>query len=606
MAKKKSAAGPAVAYDESKIQTLSALEHIRLRPGMYIGRLGDGSHFEDGIYVLLKEVIDNSVDEFIMDHGARITIRLEQDMVSVRDYGRGIPLGKVIDCVSIINTGGKFNNEVFQFSVGLNGVGTKAVNALSSYFRVVSYRDGNTFEAVFTKGELSSSSKGRTKEPNGTLIEFIPDRDPSIFDNYTFTDEFIEERLWNYAYLNTGLSIDFNKKIFSSRNGLLDLLDKQVGTEGLYTTVHHRTDRIEFAFTHTQNYGENYFSYVNGQHTSDGGTHLWAFKEGILKGINEYYKKSYTAPDVRDGLTGAISIKLQDPVFESQTKNKLGNTEVRGWIAQEVREAIVDFLMKHPEDAGKLSEKIASNEKLRKELAAVKGAARDAAKKVSLNIPKLKDCKYHLNQHGERGERTMIFLTEGDSASGSMVSVRDVYTQAIFSLRGKVLNVFDRKRTEIYKNEELYNLMVALGIENGVEGLRYGKVIIATDADTDGFHIRNLLMTYFLTYFEDLVLAGRLFILETPLFRVRNKKETVYCFNEVEMQDAVSRIKGAEITRFKGLGEINPAEFRQFIGEEIRLIPVSIASSREMHRTMKFYMGDNTPERRDFIMENLI
>ncbi|HLW22628.1 MAG TPA: toprim domain-containing protein, partial [Sphaerochaetaceae bacterium] len=520
--------------------------------------------------------------------------------------GRGIPLGKVIDCVSIINTGGKFNNEVFQFSVGLNGVGTKAVNALSSYFRVVSYRDGNTFEAVFTKGELSSSSKGRTKEPNGTLIEFIPDRDPSIFGNYTFTDEFIEERLWNYAYLNTGLSIDFNKKIFSSRNGLLDLLDKQVGTEGLYTTVHHRTDRIEFAFTHTQNYGENYFSYVNGQHTSDGGTHLWAFKEGILKGINEYYKKSYTAPDVRDGLTGAISIKLQDPVFESQTKNKLGNTEVRGWIAQEVREAIVDFLMKHPEDAGKLSEKIASNEKLRKELAAVKGAARDAAKKVSLNIPKLKDCKYHLNQHGERGERTMIFLTEGDSASGSMVSVRDVYTQAIFSLRGKVLNVFDRKRTEIYKNEELYNLMVALGIENGVEGLRYGKVIIATDADTDGFHIRNLLMTYFLTYFEDLVLAGRLFILETPLFRVRNKKETVYCFNEVEMQDAVSRIKGAEITRFKGLGEINPAEFRQFIGEEIRLIPVSIASSREMHRTMKFYMGDNTPERRDFIMENLI
>ena len=601
MAKKKSPAGP-MAYDESKIQTLSALEHIRLRPGMYIGRLGDGSHFEDGIYVLLKEVIDNSVDEFILAHGARITIRMDEDKVMVRDFGRGIPLGKVIDCVSIINTGGKFNNEVFQFSVGLNGVGTKAVNALSSYFKVVSYREGETFEALFAKGELVSSKKGKTSEPNGTLIEFIPDHDPDIFGNYQFRDEFIEERLWNYAYLNTGLSIDFNKKIFTSKHGLLDLLDKQVGTEGMYTILHHRSERLEFAFTHTQNYGENYFSYVNGQHTSDGGTHLWAFKEGLLKGINEFYKKSYTA----DGLTGAIFIKLQDPVFESQTKNKLGNTEVRTWIAQEVREAIVDFLMKNPEDANKLSDKIASNEKLRKELAAVKGAAREAAKKVSINIPKLKDCKFHLNQNGEKGEKTMIFLTEGDSASGSMVSVRDVYSQAIFSLRGKVLNVFDKKRTEIYKNEELYNLMIALGVENGVEGLRYGKVIIATDADTDGFHIRNLLMTYFLTYFEDLVLAGRLFILETPLFRVRNKQETVYCYNERERDLAVSRIRGAEITRFKGLGEINPSEFRQFIGDEMRLIPVSIASSREMHRTMKFYMGDNTPDRREFIMENLI
>ncbi len=605
MAKKKSAAGPA-AYDESKIQTLSALEHIRLRPGMYIGRLGDGSHFEDGIYVLLKEVIDNSVDEFIMDYGARIVIKVDADKVSVRDFGRGIPLGKVIDCVSIINTGGKFNNEVFQFSVGLNGVGTKAVNALSSSFRVVSYREGRFFEARFAKGELIGEQEGKSAEPNGTLIEFIPDHDPVIFGEYEFREEFIEERLWNYAYLNTGLSIDYNRKIFTSKHGLLDLLDKQVGTEGLYVTIHHKSERLEFAFTHTQNYGENYFSYVNGQHTSDGGTHLWAFKEGILKGINEFYKKSYTAPDVRDGLTGAISIKLQDPVFESQTKNKLGNTEVRAWITQEVKEAIIDFLMKNSEAANKLSEKIANNEKLRKELAAVKGAAREAAKKVSLNIPKLKDCKYHLNQSGEKGERSMIFLTEGDSASGSMVGVRDVYTQAIFSLRGKVLNVFDKKRTDIYKNEELYNLMIALGLENGIDGLRYGKVIIATDADTDGFHIRNLLMTYFLTYFEDLVLAGRLFILETPLFRVRNKQETTYCYNEIQRDEAVSRIRGAEITRFKGLGEINPSEFRQFIGEEMRLIPVSIASSREMHLTMKFYMGDNTPERREFIMENLI
>jgi topoisomerase-4 subunit B len=605
MAKKKSSAGPA-AYDESKILTLSALEHIRLRPGMYIVRLGDGSHYEDGIYVLLKEIIDNSVDEFIMDYGSRITITLNENTLRIRDYGRGIPLGKVTECVSVINTGGKFNNEVFQFSVGLNGVGTKAVNALSSNFRVASYRDGKFFESLFEKGVLVKENKGKTDERNGTLIEFTPDDENIIFGSYKFQAEFIEERLWNYAYLNTGLTLDFNKKLFVSKNGLLDLLDKHVGSEGLYTTIHHKSPRLEFACTHTQNYGENYFSYVNGQHTSDGGTHLWAFKEGILKGINEFYKKSYIANDVRDGLTGAISIKLQDPIFESQTKNKLGNSEVRTWIAQEVREAIIDFLMKNPEDANKLSEKIANNEKLRKELAAVKGAAREAARKISLNIPKLKDCKYHLNQNGEKGEKSMIFLTEGDSASGSMVSVRDVYTQAIFSLRGKVLNVFGKKRTDIYKNEELYNLMVALGLENGIENLRYGKVIIATDADTDGYHIRNLLMTYFLTYFEDLVLAGRLFILETPLFRVRNRQKTLYCYNETQRDEALKVIKGAEITRFKGLGEINPSEFKQFIGEDMRLIPVSISSSREMHKTMKFYMGDNTPERREFIMESLV
>ena len=605
MAKKKSLAGPA-AYDESKIQTLSALEHIRLRPGMYIGRLGDGSHYEDGIYVLLKEVIDNSVDEFIMNHGTRIEITLDDNKLTVRDYGRGIPLGKVIACVSIINTGGKFNDDVFQFSVGLNGVGTKAVNALSSFFRVVSHREGRFSEAVFEYGKLIKEKSGKTTERDGTLIEFIPDSSSDAFGEYSFDSDFIIERLWNYAYLNAGLTLVFNKQSFVSRHGLLDLLNKQVGSELLYPTIYHKSDKLEFALTHTQNYGENYFSYVNGQHTSDGGTHLSAFKEGILRGINEYYKKSYTAVDVRDGLTGAIAIKLQDPVFESQTKNKLGNSEVRTWIVQQTKEAIIDHLMKNSETANKLSQKIASNEKLRKELAAVKGAAREAAKKISLNIPKLKDCKYHLNQNGAKGENSMIFLTEGDSASGSLVSVRDVYTQAIFSLRGKVLNVFSRKRTDIYKNEELYNLMIALGLENGVEGLRYGKVIIATDADTDGFHIRNLLMTYFLTYFEDLVLAGRLFILETPLFRVRNKKETLYCYNEAQRDEAVKEIRGAEITRFKGLGEINPSEFRQFIRENMRLIPVSIASSSQMHQTMKFYMGDNTPERREFIMENLI
>ncbi len=605
MAKKKSQLSPPQ-YDEGSIQSLSALEHIRLRPGMYIGRLGTGSHFEDGIYILLKEVIDNSIDEFIMNQGNRIKISVVKDTVRVRDAGRGIPLGKVIDCVSIINTGGKFNDDVFQFSVGLNGVGTKAVNALSSYFRVVSYRDGKFFEAVFAKGEKVSEKKGPTTEGNGTLIEFIPDNSPEIFGEYEFNTAFIEERLWNYAYLNTGLTLEFNRKNFSSKNGLYDLLDKQVGTEGLYPIIYHRNTRIEFAFTHTNNYGENYFSYVNGQHTSDGGTHLSAFKEGILKGINEFYKKSYTAVDVRDGLVAAVSIKLQDPIFESQTKNKLGNNEVRSWIIQEVREKIVDFLLKNPEEAGHLSNKIANNERLRKELASVKGAAKDAAKKVAINIPKLKDCKYHLNQSGEKGAASMIFLTEGDSASGSMTSVRDVYTQAIFSLRGKVLNTFNKKRTDIYKNEELYNLMVALGIENGVEGLRYGKVIIATDADTDGFHIRNLLMTYFLTFFEDLVLSGRLYILETPLFRVRNKKQTMYCFSESEKQVALTKIKGAEITRFKGLGEINPSEFRQFISDNMRLIPISISSSKEMHRTLKFYMGENTPTRRDFIMENLI
>ncbi|MFA5514008.1 MAG: DNA topoisomerase IV subunit B [Sphaerochaetaceae bacterium] len=604
MAKKKTS-GSAAAYDESKILTLSALEHIRKRPGMYVGRLGDGSHYEDGIYILLKEVIDNSIDEFIMGYGSKIKITCDEKKVTVRDYGRGIPLGKVIECVSVINTGGKFNDDVFQFSVGLNGVGTKAVNALSSYFKVTSHRQGRFNEAVFEKGVLVEEKSGKTTEDDGTFIEFVPDDDKSIFGSYAFKEEFVGERLWNYAYLNTDLTLDYNGKLYVSKHGLLDLLYKHVNSEGLYTTIYHKSAKLEFACTHTQNYGENYFSYVNGQHTSDGGTHLWAFKEGILKGINEYYHKSYTAVDVRDGLTGAISIKLQDPIFESQTKNKLGNTEVRTWIAQEVKEAVIDFLMKNPNDANKLSDKIASNEKLRKELAAVKGAAREAAKKVSLNIPKLKDCKYHLNQNREKGENSMIFLTEGDSASGSLVSVRDVYTQAIFSLRGKVLNVFSKKRADIYKNEELYNLMIALGLENGIDGLRYAKVIIATDADTDGYHIRNLLMTYFLTYFEDLVLSGRLFILETPLFRVRNKQKTIYCFNEEERDEAVKTLKNPEITRFKGLGEINPSEFKQFIGENIRLIPISIASSSQMHQTMKFYMGDNTPERRQFIMENL-
>lgn len=595
-------------YDESKILTLSALEHIRKRPGMYIGRLGNGTHVDDGIYILLKEVVDNSIDEFIMGYGSRIVIRLKESEVSVRDFGRGIPLGKVVDCVSIINTGAKYSDDVFQFSVGLNGVGTKAVNALSSHFRVTSYREGKYSTAIFEKGVLVSEKSGKSEEADGTEVLFTPD--PELFGEYSYNEDFVISRIWSYAYLNTGLTINYNNRAYKSSNGLYDLLDKEVGTENLYSIIHYQSKQLEFALTHvTGSYGENYFSYVNGQHTTDGGTHQSAFKEGILKGINEYFKKNWAPQDVREGVVGAIAVKIKEPVFESQTKNKLSNTEIRAWIVNEVKDAIVDFLLKNTTEAEKINQKILNNEKLRKELNEVKKGARESAKKVSLNIPKLKDCKYHLGQssaHQEECESSMIFLTEGDSASGTITKTRDVMTQAVFSLRGKIVNVFGKKKTEIYKNAELYNMMVALGIENGVEGLRYGKVIIATDADTDGFHIRNLLMTYFLTYFEDLVLSGRLYILETPLFRVRNKTQTVYCYSEKERNHATSQIRNAEVTRFKGLGEIDPKEFGQFIGEDMRLLPVSIAGMNEMHKTMEFYMGSNTPERREFIMENLI
>lgn len=590
-------------YDESKIKTLSSLEHIRLRTGMYIGRLGDGSNVDDGIYILLKEVIDNSIDEFIMGHGKQISVEIKDGQVKIRDFGRGIPLGKVIECVSVINTGAKYNDDVFQFSVGLNGVGTKAVNALSSYFRVVSYREGKYFEAIFERGTLLSQKSGKSTQPSGTYTEFIPDTE--VFGTYAFDPEFVEARIQNYAYLNAGLTLEYNGRLFKSKRGLFDLLTSEVGNQGMYDLVYYKGEYLEFALTHTVNYGENYFSYVNGQFTSSGGTHLSAFREGILKGINEFFKKSYSGVDVREGVVGAISVKLKNPVFESQTKNKLGNTEIRTGIIQEVKEAIVDFLLKNQEAAERLNEKIANNEKLRKELNAVKKGAREAAKRVSFKIPNLKDCKYHLG-HQKFGDQTMIFLTEGQSASGSMVSTRDVYTQAIFSLRGKVLNVQGKKRTEIYKNEELYNLMKALGIENGIEDLRYAKIVIATDADFDGFHIRNLLLTYFLSYFEELVVAGRIYILETPLFRVRNKKQTLYCYNAAERDEAVSRIAQPEVTRFKGLGEISPKEFGQFIGEDIRLIPVSVKSIHEITETLEFYMGKNTPKRRDFIMENLI
>src|SRR5690554_6360130 len=501
-----------------------------------------------------------------------------------------------------------FYDDVFQFSVGLNGVGTKAVNALSSDFEVTSYREGKFTNAIFKQGVLVKETTGKSNEANGTEVIFTPDEE--LFGEYTFNEEFIITRLWGYAYLNTGLSLEYNGRTFRSSKGLGDLLAKEVGDEGLYTTIHHKGEQLEFALTHVGGtYGESYFSYVNGQHTSDGGTHLSAFKEGIGKGISEHFKKNWSPQDVREGVVGAIAVKIKSPIFESQTKNKLSNTEIRTWIVNEVKDAIIDFLLKNPKDAERINKKVMQNEALRKELNEVKKGARESARKVSINIPKLKDCKYHLGQsaaHKEKCDASMIFITEGDSASGTITKTRDVLTQAVFSLRGKILNVHGKKKTEIYKNAELYNMMVALGIENGVEDLRYGKVIIATDADTDGYHIRNLLMTYFLTYFEDLVLSGRLYILETPLFRVRNKKETLYCYNEAQRDEAVKEIRGAEITRFKGLGEINPSEFRQFIGEKMRLIPVSIASSSQMHQTMKFYMGDNTPERREFIMENLI
>ena len=593
-------------YDESKIKTLSSLEHIRLRTGMYIGRLGDGSNPDDGIYVLLKEIIDNGVDEFIMGNGKQLEIVVKDGTAKVRDFGRGIPLGKLVECVSVINTGAKYNDDVFQFSVGLNGVGTKAVNALSSHFRVVAIRDGEFAEAIFERGDLKSERKGRIKDKqrNGTYVEFTPDRE--IFGDYEFNPEYIEKRIQNYAYLNMGLTLSYNGKPYVSQRGLFDLLSEETGEEPLYTMGYYRGEHIEFAFTHTNKYGEEYFSFVNGQYTSDGGSHLSAFKEGFLKGIQAYFKKDYRSEDIREGAISAVAVKLKNPVFESQTKNKLGNSDIRGWVVQEVKDAVEDWLHKNTEAAKKLEQKILANESLRTELNQVKKEAREAAKKIALKIPKLKDCKYHLDD-GKEGEFSTIFITEGDSASGSMVSSRDVMTQAIFSLRGKVENMYGKKRAAIYKNEELYNMMMALGIENDVTGLRYARIVIATDADFDGFHIRNLLLTFFLSYFEELVTAGRIYILETPLFRVRNKKETRYCYNAAERDVALNDLGSqAEVTRFKGLGEINPREFGQFIGEDIRLVPVSVNTLKAVPQVLNFYMGKNTPERRDYIMKNLI
>lgn len=591
-------------YDENKVKTLSSLEHIRLRTGMYIGRLGNGDDPEDGIYILLKEIVDNAVDEFIMGAGKKIHVTIKDKQVLIRDYGRGIPLGKVIDCVSIINTGAKYNDDVFQFSVGLNGVGTKAVNALSSNFNVISYREGSFSEANFERGKLKHQKKGKTPdEPNGTLVKFIPDT--NIFDDFTFNNEYVDRRMWNYACLNSGLQLIFNGHKFVSRNGLLDFLKNEIGDTILYEPSHYKSQYIEFSFTHTSNYGETYYSFVNGQRTADGGTHQSAFREGLLKGVNEFFKRNYGGIDVRESLFGVVAVKLKSPIFESQTKNKLGNTEIRSWIVSEVRSGVVDFLHKNQSTAKTLETKIIQNERLRKELNAIKKEAKEAVRKIAIKIPHFKDCKFHLG-HKKHGDESTIFITEGPSAAGSMVVSRNVFSQAIFGLKGVPQNLFGKAKAAIYKNEELFNLMMALGIEDSIENLRFNRVVIATDADYDGFHIRNLLLTFFLNYFEDLVLAGHVYILETPLFRVRNGKVTYYCYTEQERNKVTKSIKNPEITRFKGLGEISPKEFGPFIGNDIRLIKVNIKSIAGISDTLNFYMGKNTPERRNYILDNLI
>ncbi|HNQ73700.1 MAG TPA: toprim domain-containing protein [Verrucomicrobiota bacterium] len=642
-------------YDESKIKTLSSLEHIRLRTGMYIGRIGNGNHYDDGCYILLKEVVDNAIDEYIMGHGKEVEITIDGTHVCVRDYGRGIPLGKVVDCVSKINTGAKYNDDVFQFSVGLNGVGTKAVNALSKNFIVRSHRDGEYAEAQFKTGKLKKEDSGKTKEPNGTYIEFEPD--PEIFKETEFKPEHVEKRLRHYSYLNTGLKLILNMvgsarcadrtsqrdvptedspKIFQSRHGLMDLVMEDLsgdGSEPLYSPLHYASKTLEFCFTHSNSrYGETFYSFVNGQYTSDGGTHLSAFREGLLKAVNEYCGGKFEGDDVREAMVGAVAIRLKDPMFESQTKNKLGNTEIRTELVNNVREELLHFFQRNKQIAETIVAKVKDTQELRKELQNVKKLARERAKAITLRIPQLKDCKNHFDKKKEKGKGTMVFICEGQSAAGSITSCRDVNNQAVFVLKGKPLNVWDLKRDVMYKNDEMYNLMQALNVEDNTEGLRYEKVILATDADVDGMHIRNLMITYFFRFFEQLVHDGHVYVLETPLFRVRNKEKTIYCYSEAERDKAVTELGGKpltpslspsdgervaqpgegqlkrkiEITRFKGLGEISPKEFAQFIGKEMRLSKVEYAPRAESTPILTFYMGKNTPERKDYIMDRLV
>ncbi len=607
-----------ITYTEDNIRSLDWREHIRIRPGMYIGKLGDGNSPDDGIYVLLKEVIDNSIDEYVMGHGKEIEIKVEDGQVMVRDYGRGIPLGKVVDCVSKINTGGKYDSKAFKKSVGLNGVGTKAVNALSDYFKVQAVRDGKLKAAEFEKGELKADHKlKRTDEPNGTAVLFQPDK--TIFKNYRFRPEYMENQLWNYAYLNAGLKLNFNGRTLVSKNGLLDLLSRKTSSEELrYPIVHLKGDDIEVALTHGQHYGEQYHTFVNGQNTTQGGTHLNAFKEAFVKTVREFFNKNYDAKDIRASIVAAISIRVEEPLFESQTKTKLSSTDIgpkgpsiRSFVNDFLKKYFDNFLHKNPETAKILEARIKQSERERKEIAGIKKLANQRARKASVHNKKLRDCRIHYNDSArkttdEQRNATTIFITEGDSASGSITKARDVQSQAVFSLRGKPLNCFGLTKKVVYKNEEFNLLQHALNIEDDIENLRFNRVVIATDADVDGMHIRLLLLTFFLQFFPELVRAGHLFILETPLFRVRDKKTTFYCYSESEKQAAIKKLRGKpEITRFKGLGEISPNEFKDFIGEDIRLEPVILNEDTNIAQVLEYYMGRNTPERQEFIIDNL-
>ncbi|GAB3934614.1 DNA topoisomerase IV subunit B [Mucilaginibacter myungsuensis] len=601
-----------VEYSDDSIRSLDWKEHIRLRPGMYIGKLGDGSAYDDGIYVLLKEIVDNSIDEFVMGAGRTIDINMSDHKVAVRDYGRGIPLGKVIDCVSKINTGGKYDSKAFQKSVGLNGVGTKAVNALSASFTVQSYRDNRTKVAEFAKGELiRDDAEKETTQRNGTAINFFPDE--TIFRNYHFRPEFVENMIWNYVFLNSGLTVNFNGQKFLSERGLYDLLTKNTTAENLrYPIIHLKGPDIEIAMTHGQQYGEEYYSFVNGQHTTQGGTHQAAFREAVVKTVREFFDKDYDASDIRASIVAAIAIKVQEPVFESQTKTKLGSQNVgpdgpsvRTFIGDFVKKALDDYLHKNSAVAEALKARILQSERERKDIAGIKKLANERAKKASLHNRKLRDCKLHFEDSHERRQDTTLFITEGDSASGSITKSRDVMTQAVFSLKGKPLNCFGLTKKVVYENEEFNLLQHALNIEDGIENLRYNNVVIATDADVDGMHIRLLLMTFFLQFFPDLVKAGHVFILQTPLFRVRNKKETVYCYSDEERVNAINRLGvKPEITRFKGLGEISPEEFGLFIGKDMRLDPV-ILRDANVKGLLEYFMGKNTPTRQQHIIGNL-
>ncbi|MDX2247385.1 MAG: DNA topoisomerase IV subunit B [Bacteroidia bacterium] len=603
-------------YNEDSIKSLDWREHIRLRPGMYIGKLGDGSSPDDGIYILVKEVIDNSIDEYVMGNGKRIDIEVKTGEVVVRDYGRGIPLGKVIECVSKINTGGKYDSEAFKKSVGLNGVGTKAVNALSSYFRVESVRDGKKKVAEFEQGELLNDHKiVPSNEEQGTTVIFRPD--PSVFRNYRFIPDYLTNQIWNYAYLNAGLSLYLNGEKYYSKNGLLDLLTRKTEQEETrYPIIHLSGYDIEVAITHGNSYGEEYYSFVNGQYTSQGGTHLQAFREAVVKAVRDFYNKNFDTTDIRASIIAAVSVRIQEPVFESQTKTKLGSLNVahegpsvRTFVNDFVTKELDNYLHKHPEIAEALQKRIQQSERERKEIAGIKKLANQRAKKANLHNKKLRDCRFHLSDKRAEDEKKLastLFITEGDSASGSITKARDVNTQAVFSLRGKPLNCFGLTKKVVYENEEFNLLQHALDIEDELDNLRYNNVVIATDADVDGMHIRLLLLTFFLQFFPDLVKTGHLYILDTPLFRVRNKKKTIYCYSDEERLAAIAELGAKpEITRFKGLGEISPDEFEQFIGKDIRLQPVMLQKETSIQNLLSYYMGKNTPDRQDFIIANL-